>query len=597
MLRFPCDHCGHKLKATADLAGHRCKCTRCGRVLRVPSPAGPVARRLPVSRLALGAAAAGLLAAVALAVFLLYPRAIDRNLADLKGGSAAERRQALVWLAEADPDAAHRPQVTAALERLLVEGDVRDELKPALVLRVYLHWAGPENVPAMIRMVQTPALAHAGPQQIGLVMRALGTMQDLRAADALAEKLADPALGEQAADALRLLGPRAQPAVVGCAFDGPPAARLRATRLLDEFGARPADLAAEALRRLQSGSPDARRGAAAWFAENAPTDGPQQAVVARALAGLLQDLSPRVTAPALHALKLWATRDCLPQLVAFARRDEKAAPCPPELIDLLARFPDATAADAIALQLKSPANRGRAAQALRKLGGPVATAAVLGYIDSPKADVRESARKLCRELNVPADRLLNQTLADVADARKGRARTALESLARLRPDDASRPRVSLALNAALLDPDPAVAADALNAAAAWGTKANTATLLKLLARRRAAGATRDPRVLALLGTLQDPTAAPALAEGLTRPEELDVVVKALVALGPKAEDAVKPYLESTSRGARFAAAWVLGEVGTRKSLKALEHARDQFPDDEAYFRQTQVACEKVEARK
>src|SRR5262249_11268985 len=146
-----------------------------------------------------------------------------------------------------------------------------------------------------------------------------------------------------------------------------------------------------------------------------------RAEVAKTLTGLLlDDLSPKVNAEALHALKLWATRDSLPQLVAFARRVEKAkGTCSSELIDALARFPDETSAEAIALQLKAPANRARAAQALLKLG-PVATKAVLHYLDHPDAAVRKEARGVCQQLKVAASLQLDQILVDVADARKGR---------------------------------------------------------------------------------------------------------------------------------------------------------------------------------
>jgi hypothetical protein len=622
MVKFFCDHCGHKLKARPDLAGQRCKCVRCGQVMTVPSspsgnspkeekpipsnggvpptpaavspPPGPVNKK-PRWRLALGASlAAGLLAVAALVVFLLYPREVDQKLNDLKGGPPEARRQALVWLAETDLDSSRRAPITAALEPVLFEGDVRGDLNPDLVLRAYLHWAGPDNVPALIRLVQSPTLPNWTPKKTGLVMQALGKLQDKRAVGVLAEKLADPALHDQAVDGLRLMGPQAENAVLEYVFDENPDTRLRASQLLADYGTRPEEVAGEALNRLQSNSPDAQRSAAAWFAESPPGDEKQQAEVARALAGLLDDLSPQVNALALHALKLWATRDCLPQLVALARRDEKA--CPPELLDVLARFPDETAAEAIALQLDAPANRGRAAQALLKLG-PVATKAVLGYLDDPDADVRKEARGLCEQLRIPADVQLEQTLADVADVRKARSRTALERLARLRPDEASRAKVSQGLNAALLDPDAGVRAAALNAVRVWGSKDNTATLLTLLGKLQNAGPGRDPRVIEVLGLLQDPAAAPALADGLTHPQECGFVVKALTAIGPGAEYAVIPYLQSTVREARFAACAVLADVGTPKSLPALEAAGTKALGDVAFYQCAQLASEKIMARK
>src|SRR5262249_25110273 len=134
---------------------------------------------------------------------------------------------------------------------------------------------------------------------------------------------------------------------------------------------------------------------------------------------------------------------------------------------------------AIALQLKDPGQRGKAAQALSKLG-PVASGSVLQYLNHPDEGVRKEAASLCRLLKIPADRQLEQTLADVADARKARRRTALQHLARLGPEQASRVMVAQALNAPLLDPDAGIRDDALEAVRVWATQDNTATLLKLL---------------------------------------------------------------------------------------------------------------------
>jgi hypothetical protein len=48
-----------------------------------------------------------------------------------------------------------RAKVTAALEPLVVDGDVHRNLDPEIMLRTYLLWANKDNVP---RMVQNPAM-------------------------------------------------------------------------------------------------------------------------------------------------------------------------------------------------------------------------------------------------------------------------------------------------------------------------------------------------------------------------------------------------------------------------------------------------------
>jgi hypothetical protein len=590
-IKFICAGCGHRLKANPDQAGKHCKCTRCGQTMTVPAPPPPAPAGLPVAtparapwkrrvRRALGAVVAVAVVAggVALAVFL-YDRLheVDRDLNDLAGGTPDARAAALLGLAEADPQDGQRARVTAALEPMLFEGDVRGNLDPDLLLRAYLHWAGPDNVPALIRMVDNPVLPSWGPQKTALVMATLGKLKDGRAAGALAAKLADPRLRDQAADALTVLGPDAQGAVLDYLFAADPAVSQKAGDLLAGYGTPRGTVVAAVRRRLTSNDPEARCEAAAWLAQNPPDDDAERADVAGPLAALLGDLSPRVNGVALRALKPWATRDTLPQVVEFARRQEKAgadkeaAANNSALIDLLARFPDEAAAEAAALRLKDPALRGKAAQALVQIG-PAATGPVLKYLDHPDADVRKEARSLCRLLNVPADRQLDQTLADVADPSKPRARAALEHLAQLRPDEASRARVSKALNAPLLDPDATLRDAALGAVRVWATPDNAAALLKLLNQLPPAGTADDARTA-------------------------ERVALAIAAIGPGAEDQVIPLLKSSNGLVRRVACDILGEVGGSKSVEPLESAGQAYLTlDVGFYHRTQSAVAKITAR-
>jgi hypothetical protein len=579
-IKFVCANCGHHLKAYPEQAGKQCKCTRCGHTMTVPAPAGAGGwkRRLRQA-FATVVAVAVIAGGVALAVFI-YNRLheMDRKLNDLACGTPDARAGALLWLAEAAPQDADRARVTAALEPLLFEGDVRGNLDPDVLLRAYLHWAGPDDVPALIRLVDNPVLPSWNSQKTGQVMAALGKLKDARAADALAAKLADPHLRDQAADALTVLGPGAQGAVLDYLFADDPAVSQRAADLLAGYTTPRAAVIATALRRLTSNDPEARRQAAAWLADNPPDNDAERADLSGPLAALLGDLSPRVNGVALRALKLWATRDSLPQVVEFARRQEKAgankeaAANNSAMIDLLARFPDETAAEAVALRLKDPELRGKASQALVQIG-PAATGPVLKYIDHPDADVRKEARSLGRLLNVPADRQLDQTLADVADPSKPRARAALQHLAQLRPDEASRARVARALNAPLLDPDPTLRDGALDAVRVWATPDNAAALLKLLNGLPPVGNADDARTA-------------------------ERVALAITAIGPGAEDAVIPLLKSSNGLVRRVACDILGESGGSKSVEPLESAGQAYLNlDVGFYQRTQEAVAKITARK
>ncbi|HEY1861920.1 MAG TPA: hypothetical protein VGG61_16280, partial [Gemmataceae bacterium] len=562
-IKFSCVKCGHHLKTNAEQAGKTGKCTRCGQPMTVPVPpplavaaagpseTGPVggnwrSRRVLFTSLATAVLVGGII----LAIFL-YIRAhvVDQKLSDLTGDASEARTQALLWLAEASPQDARRTQVTASLEPLIFEGDARGNLDPDLVLRAYLHWAGQDNVPSLIRLVGNAHLPGWDATKIGRVMQTLGKLQDARAADVLARKLDDPNLRDQAVDALKLMGPGAENAVLDYLFADDPATRQRAGDLLADYGTAPQTVIAAARRRLESNDPQEQRVAAEWFADNPPDRDAEKDAVAGPLVGLLGDLSPETNGAALGGLKLWATKDSLPQVVEFARRLEKAGNTKEveanksALIDVLAQFPDTTAAEAIALQLKDPGLRDKAAQALVKLG-PVASGTVLTYLNHPDENARKEAGSLCRLLNIPADRQLGQTLADVADTRKVRSRTALERLARLRPDEANRAEVSKGLNAPLLDTDAEIRDDALDAVRVWATPDNTATLLKLL------------------GTLHG---GPKERDGRTG----EKVAQALISIGPGVEDSVVPLLKSSEGLARREACRILTEVGTEKSVQPL----------------------------
>ena len=293
----------------------------------------------------------------------------------------------MVWLLQAGPQDADRARVTAALEPLLFN-DLDHALKPDLVLRTYLHWAGKDNVPALVRLAANPTHPAWDSTMAGLVLDALGQLKDERAIEVVAEHLGDPVLHDRAVNALKIMGPMAEPVVLDCLFAADPDTRARAGQLLEDYGVKPGAIAAEALARLQSNQANIRAAALNWCVDNPPSDAGSKAAGAKILAHLLDDLSPKVNGLALRALKTWATTDCLPQLRDYARRQQKAAVVSPALIDVLAQVPDASAAETIAMELPNPALRARAIQGLLKLGA-VADKAVLPYLDYPDPAVAQ----------------------------------------------------------------------------------------------------------------------------------------------------------------------------------------------------------------
>jgi hypothetical protein len=617
MIRFTCPKCDKHLKAPAEYAGKQVICTRCGYSLKAPAPEatpgptwleppeavglarqGPKRTGVSPKMLGLGIGAALIVVAgVILAMVLLTPHPFDQALKDMKTSDPAKSKPALQWLAEADPVDAQRPKVTAALETLIVDGDVHKSLDRDVVLRTYLVWANNDNVPAMTRMVQNPTMPDWSSQKTALVMAALAKLGDERAFGALAEKLADPVLHDQAINALRVAGPKSQKAVLEFAFDNDPNTKARANKLLAEFGATPKTIADEAFARLKSPQADVRHSAIGWFVENAPNDDRQKADGAKLLGKLLVEQSPDVCAKVLQALKTWASKDCLADLAEYARREQKAVAGSPELIEILAQFPDPTAAEAIAFQLPNNNTRAQASQALLKLRPPAADNAVLHYINHPDLAVQKEARGLARLLKISDERQLDQTLADVADSQIARSRSALHHLAQIRPDDASRAKVSKALNTTLLEPTRGLSDESLNALRIWSSRENIDTLLNMLGPYDKSGMGRNARVIEFLGALKDPRAADTLANGLEHGRERSLVSKALRTIGPGAQDAVARYLDSLNEATRIEACRILGEIGTSKSLDALDKAYRQAGADLVFSQELQVAMQKIVARK
>jgi hypothetical protein len=628
MIRFTCPKCDKHLKAPREYAGKQVKCTRCGHSLTAPSPEakpGPTwlepqesvhlvvpdrgtpnappaqgAKGNRISPKMFGLAFGGALVvvgAVTAAILWMSPSQLDRTLADLKSGDSKKSTAALKWLDETDPVDAQRPKVTAALEALVVDGDVHKNLDPKIVLHAYLLWANKDNVPAMIRMVQTPTMHHWNHEKTAQVMMVLAKLGDERAFPALAEKLSDPALHDQAVNALRIVGSKSKSVVIDFAFDPDPNTRARANTLLAEFKVPPQAIAVEAMMRLNAPQADARASAVGWFIENGPSDDRHKSEGAKLLGKLLVDQPDDVCSKVLLALKTWATKDCLPNLAEYARREQKSVAGSPELIDILAHFPDPIAADAIALQLPNANTRAKAAKALLTLPPPTADKAVLHYINYPDLAVQKEARDLTQRLNISVDRQLDQTLTDVKDAQIERSRAALHHLAQFRPDAANQAKVSKALNATLLEPTRGLSDESLKALRIWRSEENTDTLVKMLGPYAKGGMGRSARVIDFLGKLQDPRAAAPLAAGLDHDRERELVSRALKMIGPGVQDAVIPYLDSPSRATRIEACRILGEVGASTSLGALQKAFDNAGGDNVLSNELAAAMQKIMARK
>jgi HEAT repeat protein len=234
------------------------------------------------------------------------PQTVNEAVADLQSGDIWQEQRAAQWLASTPSNPADQPRVSQALEPLLKDPFVKIDAANALVV-----WGGPNNVPALIRCVETNDFGTSDP-----AMKALVNIRDKRAAAPLARLLADWVRRESAANALQTLGPMCQDEVLKYAFDADNPTRDKAQRLLSDYGTQFDAYLPQLRTDLKHVTPARRSAAAAWLAQQ-PVVLARQPEVAAMLDPVLYDLDPGTRNSAVRAAKVWATKDNVPALVKY----------------------------------------------------------------------------------------------------------------------------------------------------------------------------------------------------------------------------------------------------------------------------------------
>jgi hypothetical protein len=180
-----------------------------------------------------------------------------------------------------------------------------------------------------------------------------------------------------------------------------------------------------------------------------------------------------------------------------------------------------------------------------------AAQAAAAKANEPKALAAGEREKLLRELKAKDEWTV---------------RGAADRLAKA-PADAQPEEVATALTALLSERSSWIRAAAAKALVNWGTTKAAPALCKATADedlwvRKAA--------MEALGRLKTPEGAQAVAARLVPMQDRGDAAKALKTMGPPAEPAVLPYLKDRDGWVRLEACKVLGEIGSPKSLPALE---------------------------
>jgi HEAT repeat protein len=156
-------------------------------------------------------------------------------LKELQSGDANRQTAAAHWLQRQPVDAARRQEVAKALEPLL---DDRNGGTRVAGMRAMLIWCGPENVPALVRLLESDPTGFDGEECRKKAIDALVKLKDPRGAPAVARNWKNPFEREWTRRSLEQLGPAAEDAVRPYLEDRDWGVRVEACRTLKRIGTR-----------------------------------------------------------------------------------------------------------------------------------------------------------------------------------------------------------------------------------------------------------------------------------------------------------------------------------------------------------------------
>jgi HEAT repeat protein len=296
---------------------------------------------------------------------------------------------------------------------------------------------------------------------------------------------------------------------------------------------------------------------------------PRWAEIARELEKLLNGNDRLVALESTKALYVWATKDQVPSLLkalddpnTFVRRGA---------IEALGPLQDKRAVAPVAAFLPKFGEREVAGRSLIRMG-PMVEDEVRKYLGNADTGARQEAARVLRQIGKTArDDAFAAALGSLKEDKVFGRLKGLKWFASADPDHPLRAEAAREIARLLQEGGVSEKREAAQALAKWATRDEVPALIEIIREKSLALGTR-PAAMKALARLRDERATAALAEMLASPFESKEAGKALVAIGPLVEGEVLPYLEHDRYTAKTAACQVLKEVGTRKSLPALEKA-------------------------
>jgi predicted Zn finger-like uncharacterized protein len=348
----------------------------------------------------------------------------------------------------------------------------------------------------------------------------------------------------------------------------------------------PADLK-DALQRIGDKQFEAgRRKIAAQWVGRQPVDARRQAEVANALALALAE--PFLRDDAAAALEKWATDKEVPDLIALV--EQVGGPPGRSAMNALIRLKDARALPVLAKRLANVSERANAEAALRAWG-KAAEKEVLPYLNHQDQGARQSARALLDAYGTDEAARIDQTLADLAAAqpRSQAPKVALETLATLKVPAERRADVVRAIGQLLgrNDLDFFVQEAAARAAGEVGGD----DLVPALERATETARIRKDWYTDALARIKSKEAIAALIRLMLKEDAVSMPAQAgLKKVGPEAEAPLVEVLtratgpDRQSRNVRVCVIQILGEIGTRASIPAIQRAGQLDPSIPGFVR-------------
>lgn len=486
---------------------------------------------------------------------------VPRALAALDGHDHFRREQAVTFLTTQQFDAVQRDAVVT--KALSLVGD----------------WTRREHARRILEKLVVASDAdklHAGMQLAAqrndhdtqrLMMQLLAKTGDARAADAAVMYLASGHDVGAARQMLQSQGKANAAKLVRLVNHPNHGVRHAARELLTEFQITDTQIAQQCVADLTSNEREQQREAARWLKDHVIVD---EKLTPHVNAQLIGQLSNReVRGDMAAALALWATSDNVPDLIEAAEAADTAQDreAQRELVQLLAKLKDKRALPVLADYMAARHDVFAARNAFSAFG-PEAAETVMQFANHPDGSLQHFARQLLNEWNVQPTAYVGQSVKDLAATDVNRQRGIAQWLAQ-QPVDAEQQDVVSAALEPLLDAAE-TRREAVRALRVWGTRDSVPKLLTLLEDE---DVFLRGEVMATLVAIKDPRVLPylsaALAGDISRRNE---AARNLVALGPMAEATVWPHTTSADWQVAMTACNVLKDIGTKKSLPALQLA-------------------------